>query len=392
MSRMDDDLFTYEVEIPGLASVPCNLNNEDDLKQQMTHGSDVDMEYDPSNTRGDDEVELIDKESSDSDDEDEVAEIFRIDTNVFDFETPTCKAFKEFNYLLQIDPDFVTKDIDGFKTYKEYKDDWIYEWNKDIQWRRWDGYENTIHDHEERKNEEEHENKERCKLFDNPHQETPVCKIRKFEMIKYSFGQDEEYVAIKECEYDDLTIINEDACRAYQEIFRSMDEGWMVTRAERRKLKKKSFYTAIPEIGFCMLFLYFAQDLAGKEIDKVVIMEYLVKISKKARILELKRRHLKITVLTSYTSVFIQQTDTAYSNSLNTAYRSSDTAAERITMTKVIKEEFKQLGLLKISDDLFTYDTQMGMIFNEFNRLSRINDDLFTYEIEVPKPTPCDEQ
>ncbi|GJS54637.1 hypothetical protein Tco_0627999 [Tanacetum coccineum] len=33
----------------------------------------------------------------------------------------------------------------------------------------------------------------------------------------------------------------------------------------------------------------------------VVLMEYLVKISKKARILELKRRHLKITVLTSYT-------------------------------------------------------------------------------------------
>ncbi|GJZ10583.1 hypothetical protein Tco_0545342, partial [Tanacetum coccineum] len=47
------------------------------------------------------------------------------------------------------------------------------------------------------------------------------------------------------------------------------------------------------------VFLY--GDLAGKEIDKVVIMEYLVKISKKARILELKRRHLKITVLTSYT-------------------------------------------------------------------------------------------
>nr|GEZ72362.1 hypothetical protein [Tanacetum cinerariifolium] len=33
----------------------------------------------------------------------------------------------------------------------------------------------------------------------------------------------------------------------------------------------------------------------------VVIMEYLVKISKKAHILELKRRHLKITVLTSNT-------------------------------------------------------------------------------------------
>ncbi|GJS79640.1 hypothetical protein Tco_0729521 [Tanacetum coccineum] len=65
---------------------------------------------------------------------DEVAEVFKIDTNVFDFETPMCKAFKEFNYLLQIDPDFLTKDIKGFKTYDEYKDDWIYEWNKNMPW------------------------------------------------------------------------------------------------------------------------------------------------------------------------------------------------------------------------------------------------------------------
>ncbi|GJX75691.1 hypothetical protein Tco_0322502 [Tanacetum coccineum] len=47
MSRMDDDLFIYEVEIPRLSSIPCNLNNEDDSEQQMTHGSDI--EYDPSN-------------------------------------------------------------------------------------------------------------------------------------------------------------------------------------------------------------------------------------------------------------------------------------------------------------------------------------------------------
>ncbi|GJS29166.1 hypothetical protein Tco_0489786 [Tanacetum coccineum] len=298
MSRMDDDLFTYEVKIPGLASIPCDLNEEDDSEQQMTHGSDVDMEYDPSNVefteRGDDEVELTNVESSYSDDDDdEVAEIFSIDNNVFDFETPTCRAFKEFNYLLQI------KDIDGFKTYKEYKDDWIYEWNKDIPrvhekpwtdngwkydgycnggnlpgayivgnilryqdlewyealedgklkdealkikavmkgiineddeshnegWRRWHGYKITINDHEERENEKEHGNEERCELFDNPHHKTPVCKIRRFEMIKYSFGQVEECVAIKECKYDDLTKTNEDSYRAYQEIFRSMDEG-----------------------------------------------------------------------------------------------------------------------------------------------------------------------
>ncbi|GKE94199.1 hypothetical protein Tco_1579054 [Tanacetum coccineum] len=76
------------------------------------------------------------------------------------------------------------------------------------------------------------ERNERCNLFNNTAHNALVCKIRRFEMIKYSFRQDEEYVAIKECEYDDLTKTNEDACRAYQEIFRSIDEGWVVRRAE----------------------------------------------------------------------------------------------------------------------------------------------------------------
>ncbi|GJR57551.1 hypothetical protein Tco_1499713 [Tanacetum coccineum] len=163
MSRMDDDLFTYEVEIFGLTNIPCDLKEEDDLKQQITHGFDDDMEYDPSNVeftewlaskfynyktrdhymknalwiygaRGDDEVELTNEESSDSDDEDEVVEIFRIDNIVFDFETPMCRAFKKFNYLLQIDPDVLTKKIKGFKTYEDSKDDWIYEWNEDVPW------------------------------------------------------------------------------------------------------------------------------------------------------------------------------------------------------------------------------------------------------------------
>ncbi|GJV38772.1 reverse transcriptase domain-containing protein [Tanacetum coccineum] len=40
-----------------------------------------------------------------------------------------------------------------------------------------------------------------------------------------------------------------------------------------------------------------------------LIMEYFVKISKKARILELKRRHLKITVLTSYTPLVLALSD-----------------------------------------------------------------------------------
>ncbi|GJU63621.1 hypothetical protein Tco_1245456 [Tanacetum coccineum] len=123
MSRMDDDLFTYEVEIFDVTNIACDLKKEDDSEQQISHESDDDMKYDPYDARGDDEVELTNEESFDSEEEEEVAKNFRIETNVFDFETPLCRAFMEFNYLLQIDADVLTKDIDRFKTYKEYKDD-----------------------------------------------------------------------------------------------------------------------------------------------------------------------------------------------------------------------------------------------------------------------------
>ncbi|GKB99884.1 hypothetical protein Tco_0986021 [Tanacetum coccineum] len=154
LSGMDNDLFTYEVEV---ANISCNSKMDDDSEDD----DDDDMGYDPSDVaftewlgsknfnykimdhytmkalwiywiRGDDEVELTDEEPSD--DMDEVAKVFRIDTNLFNFKTPICKAFNESNYLLQIDPDLLTKEIEGFKTYKNYKNDWIYEWNKDVPW------------------------------------------------------------------------------------------------------------------------------------------------------------------------------------------------------------------------------------------------------------------
>nr|GEU86283.1 hypothetical protein [Tanacetum cinerariifolium] len=40
--------------------------------------------------------------------------------------------------------------------------------------------------------------------------------------------EEKENVGAKEDEYDDLARTSDDACRAYQEIFRRMDEGWMV--------------------------------------------------------------------------------------------------------------------------------------------------------------------
>ncbi|GJS18316.1 hypothetical protein Tco_0412788 [Tanacetum coccineum] len=132
LSKMDDDLFTYEVEI---ANILCDLRVDDDSEHEAN-----DMGFDPSGiaftewlgSKGDDEMELTDEEFSDN--EDEITEVFRIDTNIFDYETPICSAFNEFNYLLKVDPDLLTKDIMGFKTYDDYKDDWIYEWNKDVRW------------------------------------------------------------------------------------------------------------------------------------------------------------------------------------------------------------------------------------------------------------------
>ncbi|GKC25225.1 hypothetical protein Tco_1027375, partial [Tanacetum coccineum] len=112
LNEIDDDLFTYEVEV---ANILCDSNKDDDSEQRMSHEADDDMGYDPSDVsftewlgskkfnyktidhytkkalwiywiRGDDEVELTNEEFSDN--EDEVAEVFRIETNIFDFETP----------------------------------------------------------------------------------------------------------------------------------------------------------------------------------------------------------------------------------------------------------------------------------------------------------------
>ncbi|GJR10981.1 hypothetical protein Tco_0793633 [Tanacetum coccineum] len=314
LRKMDDDLFTYEVEV---ANIPCDSKIDNDLEQEVDDG----MGYDPSGVaciewlgskkfsyktmdhytmktlwiywiRGDDEVELTNEESSD--DKDDIAEVFRIDTNIFDYETPLCSTFKEFNYLLEVDPNLLIKDILGFKPYEDYKDDYIYEWNKDVPWptcswkddgycnegnlpkayiignqlhyqdyewyealencklkdealrnkaimegsikedddesryeqkRQWNTY--TNYDDAYEVNHEHNKSKELCEVH-----EKSVCNIRRYMMIKYSFNDDEEYVAVKEDEYDNLTVIRKEAYRVYQEIFQIMDEGWMVTRAE----------------------------------------------------------------------------------------------------------------------------------------------------------------
>ncbi|GKF06729.1 hypothetical protein Tco_0037397, partial [Tanacetum coccineum] len=91
--------------------------------------------------------------------------------------------------------------------------------------------EDSNHDHEERECMDERDMDDE-ELFDDATHERPVCLIKRYEMIKYSFRNDEKYVAIREDEYDDSTRTNKEACRAYQDILRMMDEGWTVMRTE----------------------------------------------------------------------------------------------------------------------------------------------------------------
>ncbi|GJT24907.1 hypothetical protein Tco_0894844 [Tanacetum coccineum] len=88
------------------------------------------------------------------------------------------------------------------------------------QMRRWNI--NANYDDAYETNHENNDKEELCEVH-----ELPVCNIRRYMMIKYLFNNDEEYVAVKEDKYDDLTITREEACRSYQEIFWKIDEGWM---------------------------------------------------------------------------------------------------------------------------------------------------------------------
>ncbi|GKA40303.1 hypothetical protein Tco_0732896 [Tanacetum coccineum] len=60
-------------------------------------------------------------EAEEDDDPDDITDIFKIEGNLFDYETPLCKAFNDFNYLLKINTDLFTFDIQGIGTYKEYE-------------------------------------------------------------------------------------------------------------------------------------------------------------------------------------------------------------------------------------------------------------------------------
>ncbi|GJS34270.1 zinc finger, CCHC-type containing protein [Tanacetum coccineum] len=145
-------------------------------------------------------------------------------SNLFEYETPLCKAFDEFNYLLKIDTDLLM----GDQNWKKRK--------KDDYRLRFGEQENPNKSGKKSKN---YRTNNAGNTQDNQgpreqhHTHDPsVCGVRRFEMIKYSFDADDEYVAVKEHEYFNHSRTNVDACQAYRELFRIMDKGWLVTKAK----------------------------------------------------------------------------------------------------------------------------------------------------------------
>ncbi|GJW35417.1 hypothetical protein Tco_0058337 [Tanacetum coccineum] len=218
-------------------------------------------------------------EDEDSNETNNVPEIFMIEGNLFDFETPLCEAFNEFNCLLKIDIDLFTYDIQNFKTYDEYEQEgtdepWYDELDdgklKDetlalkakiegswgdatpgvIKFCKWlkSCFENfyeleyevlvklqdCCNPHLDTNHifERDHEaSNVGCNQVDQGHKDDPIlepsnCKVRRFEMMKYSFDDDEEYITIKESEY---LKHSKDSLDAYREFLRLIDDGRVVT-------------------------------------------------------------------------------------------------------------------------------------------------------------------
>ncbi|GJY82484.1 hypothetical protein Tco_0495860 [Tanacetum coccineum] len=213
-----------------------------------------------------------------------VPKIFRIKGNLFDFETPLCEAYHEFNCLLKIDTDMFTYGIQNFKTYDEYKRElndekakgtekpWWYDkladgklkdetlslkakiegswggatpgvvkfckWLKScfenfhkleyevlvkLQECRWkvNAPEIAPFTHMENFRMGPYANI-KTEWANNPYLDIKRTFGRRFEMMKYSFNDDEWYITIKESEH---LKHSKDRLDAYRELLRLINEG-----------------------------------------------------------------------------------------------------------------------------------------------------------------------
>ncbi|GJY55659.1 hypothetical protein Tco_0454774 [Tanacetum coccineum] len=337
----------YEVEV---ANIPCNSKKNDD------------SEDDDDDLGGDDEVELTDGESSD--DMNEVAEVFYIDTNLFDFETPMYKAFNRLNYPLCKSNGYrwvggwgdhtYTKDIKGFKTYEDNKNDWIYEWNKDVPWVDEKPWTNT-------------------RVWTKP---TPV---------KHTGISSER--TLEDSELKDLALRN----KAIIEGFINEDDDESRPFSYRASYSRQPLRSNSEVIGESKQRAHIYS--LNEEILKINYSEdkYVVS-TRDDNGVPLACTPQKTIIGIKINSDHIQRNQYAVFkiwNQYNILERYQAWSLLRrnspntLRMTKVIKEEFEKIMDVKVEDVSLTCDTQLEIFNMEVNRLSRMDDDLFTYEVEV---------
>ncbi|GJX55632.1 hypothetical protein Tco_0285529 [Tanacetum coccineum] len=144
---------------------------------------------------------------------DNVPEIFRIEGNLFDFETPLYATLGVVKFC---------KWLKGcFENFHELEYEVLAN-NPYLDINRTFG-----RDYEARNAGCTQENQEHK---GDPIPEPSNYKVRRFEMMKYSFNDDEEYITIKESEY--LNHLK-DCLDTYREILRLIDEGWVVTTPDK---------------------------------------------------------------------------------------------------------------------------------------------------------------
>nr|GEU63558.1 C2 calcium/lipid-binding domain, CaLB [Tanacetum cinerariifolium] len=255
-------------------------------------------------------------------------EICGIKTDVFNFKTPLCKEFKKINCLLNKERNLIARRTKKFKPYDEIMSNWINTWKKVTPWLKDEvAYEKNltskIHENdleveeilksdpyldiykmisltrndegktikEKQKpqrnnndnmgslehylvqkdppyfvNEEEEKSKERkCMLLRIPYVKPPTYKIERFEVVKYSFGPLEEYVAINKLEHNIWVRTEENVSNGYQDIFYKKDE-WFVSRTKCGEIR-----VAILKCPVCMMFYF--KCIGDEHLDTVLATE-----------------------------------------------------------------------------------------------------------------------
>ncbi|GJW82630.1 hypothetical protein Tco_0155775 [Tanacetum coccineum] len=96
---------------------------------------------------------------------------------------------------------------------------------------------NASNTQDSREHKKEHEGNKHTLSF-KPTHDPLVCRVRKFEMIKYSFDADDEYVTIKEHEYFDHSGTDINDVKLIENYFHIMDEGKARLEKQRKKMNE----------------------------------------------------------------------------------------------------------------------------------------------------------